>query len=390
MTVSVIFMLWITSIWSQTVEDTEEIKLEIKGLMANSEILEVNKIIKENTFLDIEYRLSILNESLELAKERNRPKELEDTYFSLGNFWHTQDNKIKAFAYYLKCDSIAKKNNHFLLEGMALMNRSSLLEDHSLRIRMTKKAVEAFEKTNDTLNLAKAHLNVGVTYSLFFNSVKLIDSINNPKLRKDIAYYKENMFKHYTIADSLGESIKANDVRAAVTIYYGEWYDYLGQLKLGKDFFRRGKNFSHLSGFLKGEVYCILQIAFIDRKLGYTNEMFQNLAVVEEMSIKNKYNDYLKQVYEVYVSIYSENNESDKALKYQQLLTQVKLDLLNSGNQDKLRILGLQNELSENAYQLEKVESQQKINKIIMMLSVILSFFVAGIAYLALKNKKRK
>lgn len=388
--ISTVFILWFSFFWCQNIDNVGEIKLEINELVINNEILEVNKIIKKNTFLDVEYRLSILNKNLILAKERNVPEELEDTYFSLGNFWHTQDNKIKAFDYYLKCDSIAKKNNHFLLEGMALMNRSSLLDDNSLRIKMTLKAVTAFQKTNDTLNLAKAHLNTGVAYSIFFNSIKLIDSINNPQLKEDITYFKKNMFKHYAIADSLGESIKSNEIRAAVTIYYAEWYDYIGQLKLGKTFFNKGRNFSKQSGFLKGEVYCILQTAYINRKLGNTNEMFQNLTIVEEISTKNKYKDYLKQVYQVYVSIYSKNNEYDKALKYQQLLTQIKLDLLNSGNQDKLRILGLQNELSENGYQLEKVESQQQINKLIMILSIIVSLFIASMAYLALKNKKKK
>ncbi|WP_347374076.1 hypothetical protein [Aequorivita sp. Q41] len=372
---------------SDSIEDT---KLEIKRLLDSHRIIETNDLIKKSSFLDIEYRLGVLNKNLALASQNNNPDVLASTYLTFGNFWHEQSNKVKAFDYYLNCESIAKKNNNHRLLGISKMNRSSLLDNNEDRIEMVKESIKAFEKAKDTHNLAKAHLNTGVGYGLFFNSIKLKDTLTNPELSKEVRYYKTNMFQHYRIAQSLGKSIKSNDVIATINIYYAEWHKYEGKLELAKALFEKGKNYSKLAGFYKGEVFCIKEIASIEKELGNKEAMWSLYALAEKMAKKNNYKDYLKEIYENYITIYAENDDYLKAFEYQKLLTHVNLDLVNSGNQDKLRILGLQNELSENAFQLEKVEAQQKFNKWLIVFSIFISIFIAVSAHLALKNRKRK
>ncbi len=372
---------------SDSIEDT---KLEIKRLLHSHRIIETNDLIKKSSFLDIEYRLGVLNKNLALASQNNNPDVLASTYLTFGNFWHEQSNKVKAFDYYLNCESIAKKNNNHRLLGISKMNRSSLLDNNEDRIEMVKESIKAFEKAKDTHNLAKAHLNTGVGYGLFFNSIKLKDTLTNPELSKEVRYYKTNMFQHYRIAQSLGKSIKSNDVIATINIYYAEWHKYEGKLELAKALFEKGKNYSKLAGFYKGEVFCIKEIASIEKELGNKEAMWSLYALAEKMAKKNNYKDYLKEIYEDYITIYAENDDYLKAFEYQKLLTHVNLDLVNSGNQDKLRILGLQNELSENAFQLEKVEAQQKFNKWLIVFSIFISIFIAVSAHLALKNRKRK
>ncbi|MDP2693090.1 MAG: hypothetical protein Q8O88_05635 [bacterium] len=383
-------LLVLSPVFGQSSDSIEETKLEIKRLLDAHRIVDVNVLIKKSTFLDIEYRIGILNKNLVLALKKDNPDVLASTYLTLGNFWHEQSDKVKAFDYYLNCESIAKKTNNYRQQGLALMNRSTLLDNNDDRIAMVKGSIAAFEKAQDTLNLAKAHLNTGVGYSLFFNSVKLQDTLNNPELLKEVNFFKNNMFHHYSKANSLGKLIKSNEVSAAVNMYYAEWYQYEGKLTLAKELFEKGKSFCKITGFLKGEVYCIKEIATIEKKLGNKKAMWELLELAEKMALTNNYKDYLKEIYEEYISIYTESNNYNKAFEYQKLLMQVNVDLVNSGNQDKLRILGLQHELSENEFQLEKIETQQKFNKWMIVLSIFISIFIGTSAYLTLKNRKRK
>lgn len=378
------------AVFGQDADSIEETKLEVKRLIDSHRIVDANSLLTKSTFLDIEYRIGILNKNLELALKKDNPDVLASTYLTLGNFWHEQSDKVKAFDYYLNCESIAKKTNNYRQQGLAMMNRSTLLDDNDDRIAMVKGSIAAFEKAQDTLNLAKAHLNTGVGYSLFFNSVKLQDTLNNPDLLKDVNFFKNNMFQHYSKANSLGKLIKSNEVSAAVNMYYAEWYQYEGKLELAKELFEKGKNFCRLSGFLKGEVYCIKEIASIEKKRGNEKAMWELMETAEKIASANNYKDYLKEIYEDYISIYTEAENYSKAFEYQKLLMEVNLDLVNSGNQDKLRILGLQNELSENEFQLEKIETQQRFNKWLIVLSIFISIFIGTSAYLTLKNRKKK
>jgi len=378
------------AVFGQDADSIEETKLEVKRLIDLHRIVDANSLIKKSSFLDIEFRIGVLNKNLELALKNDNPDVLANTYITLGNFWHEQSNKVKAFDYYLKCESIAKKNNNYKLLGLSIMNRSTLLDNNNERIAMVKESIKAFEKAEDTLNLAKAHLNTGVGYSLFFNSVKLQDTLTNSELLNNVRLYKNNMFMHYQKASLLGTKIKSNEIRAAVNMYYAEWYQYEGKLELAKELFEKGKNFCRLSGFLKGEVYCIKEIASIEKKMGNEKAMWELMETAEKMALANNYKDYLKEIYEEYISIFTENNNYKKAFEYQKLLMQVNLDLVNTGNQDKLRILGLQSELSENEFQLEKIETQQRFNKWLIILSIFISIFIGISAYLTLKNRKKK
>jgi len=374
----------------QTFNTVEETKIEIKRLLDVNKIVAVNTLIKKSPFLDIEYRLEVLNKNIEIASSMDNPDILANTYLALGNFWHEQSNKVKAFEYYLLSENLAVKTNNFRLQGLSMMNRSTLLENNEDRLAMVKKSIYAFEKAKDTLNLAKAHLNTGVNFGLFFNSVQLKDTLHNRELHADIEYYKKNMFEHYLTAQSLGAQLKSNEIRAMVNIYYAEWHEYEGQLVKAKKLYETGRDFSKLSGFLKGEVYCIKEIASIEKRLGKEESMWKLLALAESLAKTHNYKAYLQEIYEEYIIIYTSTGNYRKALEYQKSLMRVSLDLVTSGNQNELRILGLQNDLSENAYQLEKMEIQQVFNKWIIVFSIFISVFIAITAILTLKNRKRK
>ncbi len=371
-------------------QNVGDIHLVVEGLMANEDVLGVNRIIKENPSLDITYKYKTLNQCLELALEHQSPEELEDCYLSLGNFWHTQDHKIMAFTFYLKCDSIAKRHDHFRVEGMALMNRASLLDDGSLRVEMCLESIKAFAKTDDKLNLAKSHLNTGVAYSTFFNGLDPLDTLNDRGLSAQYEYHRTMMFNHYSIADSIGYNINNLQIRSAVMIYYAEWYEYVGKLNLARKYYDEAQVYCKESGFQKGETYCILQSALIEDNLGNKRSMMKGLARAESLSIKNNYNDYLLSIYNQYVMLHERDTKFALAYDYQKKLTDVKLELMRSGNREKLKILELQNKLFENTIVMQRLEQKEESNRAALVFSIFVSILVASLAYLGLKNKRKR
>src|SRR5690606_23496855 len=91
-----------------------------------------------------------------------------------------------------------------------------------------------------------------------------------------------------------------------------------------------------------------------------------------------------------YVSIYTEKKELEKALTYQQLLTDLKVDIANLSNQDQLRILSLEHKLDENQYIIEKYETEEKLNRWLFIIGGFITLLVAILTYYIIKSKKRK
>src|SRR5690606_34533608 len=65
-------------------------------------------------------------------------------------------------------------------------------------------------------------------------------------------------------------------------------------------------------------------------------------------------------------------------------------ELTEQSNNDKMQILSLEKNIAENKLQLNEYEAKSRLNRILIILSLIIAVSVAGISYLIIKNKKRK
>jgi len=384
--------LWLCSAMllnAQTISNTKELQLQIEQRLQQEDVLAVNNLIKENKSLEVAYALTVLNKNLEIAKEKNDPKALSNTYLTLGNFWHIHDNGIKAYDYYLQTERISRKMKDYTNLGAALMNRSTLLEDNDSRIRMMKQAIQAYEKTDNVVNLMKAHLNLGVAYSEFVDADKK-DSLLTDNQKNKVAKFRKNAFKHYGMAASLNKNIQSNEIAAFVNIYFAEWYRYDNDYFKAKEHFEKGREFFKKENNIKGLVYTNVEIALIEFKLGNLKKALQLLQTTEQYAEKYQFKNYLEDIYSAYVSIYTEKKELEKALTYQQLLTDLKVDIANLSNQDQLRILSLEHKLDENQYIIEKYETEEKLNRWLFIIGGFITLLVAILTYYIIKSKKRK
>lgn len=377
---------------AQTINKTQEVELQIKELLLNKDVLAVNEALKKNNFLKLEYKYLTLNENLKIAKERDNPYELASTYLSLGNFWHKQGNKVEAYNNYLLCESASKKNKDFRTVGLALMNRSTLTENQDSRVRMVKEAISAFEQAKDTLNLVKAHLNIGIAYSSYVDS----DLSNNfpqaiviHESNKD-SYYKKMALEHYGIAESLNKFLNNDDVWAAVGTYYAEWYNYEQNFVKAKELFENSKRIFLKIGNVKGQVYCMIELASIELKTNNVNDALNYLTEAEELSKFYEFNDYLVNIYDKYVTIYTSMGDYRMALKYHRLYNSSIIELNASTSQDKIHIVTLEHSLLENEYVIAKYQTEKNINRILFIVVLFFLVLIIVISNLMIYNKKRK
>lgn len=372
---------------AQQPDKSERIISEINELSQKEDILGTNRLINKNTFLEPEYVFNVINKNLSLAKKNHLQKELADTYLTFGNFWYNQGNRTKSYDNYLKAEIEGKKIEDFKTVGIAMMNRSTIIENPDEKIKMLEEAIKTLKETKDTMNLAKAYLNTGNTYSAY-----ILNKTDSGKVfsQKELADYKKIIFRNYEIAENLNKNFKNPEISASVNAHFGEWY------KIEKDYpnsvsaFEKAREYFNKAGRTKGEVYCLIQLSKIEIAKKNYQTALTTLEKAREISEKFEYTDYLTDIYKQYVSVYRSTGDTAKTLEYYELYHQSAMKLKEQTSRDKIMSIHIENMLAENEYLLEKSENQKKFFMIFSGVSVLILALITGIYFLAIQNKKRK
>lgn len=374
---------------TQTIDRIKEIKLTISELILSKDVLAINNLIKQSTFLEPKYTLEILTKNLKFAEENKNSKQLADTYLVLGNFWFQQGNSVKAYDCFLKGEFNVRKINDLKLLGRLLLNKGNITQDLDSRIKTYEEAVQIFKQLNDVKNLSSLYLNIGDAYTNYV-WLKIKKNPNYVLSSKDSSFYKKRAFLYYDKVDSLNNIVKDNFSISVLKIHKGEWYKYEKNYVKAKALFNEAKNILSENDNPKVENYCLLHIASIETIQGNFTKALDYLQMAEELSLKYDYKNYLQGVYDEYAKVYDSLNNYKMALAYQRLNTKATNDLNEANSKDKILALKLEYDLSEKLYQIEKYEAKEKLNKIILIVIISLAILVLGIAYLIIKNRQNK
>ena len=374
---------------AQIPNQNEEIKLQIKELLFQENVTAINKLLNETSTLIPEYKLEILTKNLKIAQKNNIPKELAETYTALGIFWFEQGNRVKAYDYYSKSESISRTINDKNLIGVSLLHKGNVSPDFDSKITAYQEAIKVLKKVNDSLNLAKVYLNLGDAYANYYWSQNEKNSLNLVDNQK-INFYQESTFRYYSLADSLNTSIGDGQINGVIRIHYAEWFKKEKKFDEAKKEFKEAEIILKQANYPKGRTYCILHLASIEIKQGNFQEALSYLAQAEILSKKYDYKNYLQGVYDEYVKVYDSIGDFQQALYYNRLYTSATVDLLTINSQDKIHALNLERSLSENELQLSEYEAKSKLNRILIIAILVIALAIGGISYLIIKNKKRK
>ncbi len=366
-------------------QDTNFLKSKIEILYKNNDVDSINDILDINNSLEPEYVLEKLTQNIEIAQNTNNKKSLLRSYLTLGNFWHKQANKLKAFDNYLQAEMISRKGSEKFLLGTILMNKSNLLEDKKERIQSLSEASAIFSETRDTLNLLKSFLNMGVTFGMLYEEAK--DSLHD---QKEISQFRKKSFQYYSKAQTLNQHYRNQEVEGMLNVYYGEWYKHEKQYEKAIESFKKAQKILAQTLNSKAETYCSFYLGRIAVEQKRYTEAIELLWQAEKLSEKYKFNDFLARIYEEYVKVYSELGDFQKALEYNQLFAQKSIELTEQSNNDKMQILSLEKNVAENKLQLSEYEAKSKQNRILIFSSLLIAVAILGISYLIIKNNKRK
>lgn len=384
-------------LFGQNMDDSIELKYRIEKLIKANDVMSVNRILNQNTSLEMEYVFSILTQNIEISKEKDDNEALAYTYLSLGNFWFMQSNQVKAYDNYYQSEQISRKNKINSITGLAIMNRSNLSQDAASRIILLKEAIDYFNSEKDLRNLAKAHLNLGNAYSSMVIGPSVLnmtgfttDTVSNTLLTVDNLYYKDTAFVHYQIAEKLNETIQHPEISASIHLRHAQWFVFEKNFEMAEiNFNQAAINFSK-ADLLKGRVFCMLELAGIKIIQMKTNEAQALLQQVLEISEKQGFRDYYAEGCKNLVGLYEKKTDYKKALKYQQLYTSSVINLNNVISQDKIHALNLDYSLKDQQHLIQAMNQKRKINNLFLFLISFLFLSLSIVTYLMILNRRRK
>lgn len=221
-----------------TVQNSD--KLKLKQLIDSSEIYYATGKYKKS----MEVNVKILNKAFEL----NDPNFIHKGYRFLGYDYMALEDLKMAKENFEKSEryAIASKNDTAIaITYMDLANLYSYEEDGFLKaMKYHKKSIKAFEKVEDSMSLAKAHINTVITAFSFkkyksglyhlLKSEKLMGANTNPSFIAGIEnlygefYTQKQEFskaeKAYLKAIEIGEK---NDLFSELEVSYQEYSDVL-------------------------------------------------------------------------------------------------------------------------------------------------------------------
>lgn len=368
--------------------DNNLVKSKIEILYKNGDLIAINKLLNEDKTLEPQYILEKLNRNLQQSKKENNDSVLSRTYLMLGNFWHKQANKIKAFESYLQAETIARKTDNKKVLANSLMNKSTLLDDKVEKINTLNEALGIFESINDSLNLLKISMNIGAVYGQMYEAENSV--LDSNYSTDEISNFKKKSLEFYKKAENINKTLKNKELEGTIYVYYGEWYKYEKDFENAISYFTKAKDILKETNNSKAHTYSLLKLAQIANEQTNYSESLSLLKETEILAEKYQFNDYLALIYEEYIKVYTNLNDYKSALEFSKKYNLKSIELTEQSNNDKMQILELEKNIAENKLQINKYEANSKVNKILIFSCLIVVLFIGGISYLIIKNNRRK
>lgn len=389
--------------WNETPQSSEldtqtSIKHQIQELTKARNINEINRLINEHPSLDVDFTLKVLTQNLTLAQQDLNQNALAYTYLSLGNFWFSQSNRVKAFDYYLQSELISRQNNFSSITGLAIMNRSALVSESEERIRLLKEAIPFFQEESELLNLAKAHLNIGSTYSnMVFDLGKQASEIINDSsgydtinTKPNVSFLKNTAFFHLKNANEINDSLQHNEIFASLNVNYAQWAEFENDLAAAEEFYNKALGFFSKAGVIRGQVYVTLQVAKIKYHQKKYGQALNLLRQIEQTAISFNINNYLVGIYELMVAIYEEMGDYKHALAYQKIYTSSWTKYNELVSHDKIHALNLEYTLLDQNRKIDVLNKDKKIARLIILLIALSTLLIILFSVYIFTRKQRR
>ena len=371
------------------------IKNKIETLLLADDIISANRLLNSNSSLEPEYIIELLNANLNKAKAASKYEALAYTYLSIGNFWLMRSNNVKAYENFYQAEKISSQQKYGWINALALMNRSHMEPDRESRIVLLRQAIGMFQKLDDRVNLAKAHLNLGQA----FTNYNITDSVRNATNSTHIAIansknskvvYRDSAFRHYRIAGLLNDSLSHPEIAASVNVHLAEWYQFEGKYTLAEDCLNAAFEFFGQANLSKGQIYCLMQLADIAMLNGDYSSAGEKLGSAADWAERMGFSDYLAKVYNSLSALHEKTGDNVKALAFNRQYTKILGQLNKSISQDRIHALNLEYALEEQNNLIASLNQKKQTNRLLLILISSAAILALITSYLLVQNKRRK
>jgi len=391
-----IFLVDMSIISAQPKQDQKIIQ-KIEQLQKNNKVLEVNKILNRNTSLDRIYAFKTLNKNIQIAIKIKDYEALAYTYLSIGNFWFLQGNYIKAFENYRESETLGRKYKIYNVIGLSLMNSSNVSQNIDSRIKLLQQAMPYLEEGKDSVNLAKACLNLGNSYSSFVLGASVLSSTSfyetksqTPITKENAKLYKDSAFLFYQKAKLLNESMNHPELSASISLRKAQWLRFDAKYEEAEKEYKLSSSYFNKAGVKKGVVYCLLELSDLKKSINKNSEALITADSAYLLSEMYAYQDYLTSASKLLAELYELDNNPSKALYYYKIFNRNSLELNALSVSQKIEAINLENTIKGQETLIKVMMQKKKINNLIFLAVFILLFLLAIITIIVLKNRKRK
>jgi len=385
------------SLFAHTQTHSDSIKTLIQKLQSENNIIAANRLLNQNTTLGIDYTFRVLHENLKLAEDADMYEAVAYTRLSIGNFWFMRGNKIKAYENYRICETISRKHGFAKIIGLSLMNASNLINYMEKRIHELKMAIPYFIHSADSVNLAKAYLNIGNCYSTYILGPEILwtstplDSTWNQTENIDTAFnYRDSAFYYYDLAKLLNINLKHHELSASYNLRMAQWLSYDKNFSQAEVYFQTSILYFNQARLYKGTVYCLIEL--LDSKMKQNKITEAHTLADSALMLASQYGftDYYSDVSLLKSKLYETSNDYNNALlffkQYYTSAVQYNANLI----EEKIDALNLELTVKEHENTINSLLQQSRMNRLIILTVIIIALSVLVAAYLYLQNRKRK
>ncbi len=376
-------------------ESSISIKNKIETLLLTDDIISATRLLNSNSSLEPEYIIERLNTNLIKAKAENKYEALAYTYLSIGNFWLMRSNNVKAYEGFYQAEKISSLQKYDWITALALMNRSHLEPDREAKIILLREAISMFQKLDDRVNLAKAHLNLGQVFTNYNITDSLRNANNSIRLAAEYGknskvVYRDSAFRHYRVAGVLNDSLSHPEIAASVNVHLAEWYQFEGKYTLAEDCLNVAFDFFGKANLSKGQIYCLMQLADVAILNGDYSTAGNKLGIAADWAERMGFSDYLSRVYNSLSTLYEKTGDIEKALAFNRQYTKSMEQLNKSISQDRIHALNLEHALEEQNNLIAIFKQKTHTSRLLLILISSAAILALISSYLLVQNKRRK
>ncbi|MFT4019005.1 MAG: sensor histidine kinase [Agriterribacter sp.] len=286
--------------------------------------------------------------------------QLAHMYSNRANLYYRMDDNMKAMEGYLQAEKIFSKIDHWGIVNAynGVANCFMKLGNHPKSLEYSKKAVEAAQRFNDKRLLANMMMNQATIF-MNLENYKAADSVLNlvwPVVEK---LSNNKSFHVYYLNRGDVEAYYSKDTLKALN-YYQKAYDYA---RLNKDEWLEAIALFSLAGFQQ-------DLKHKDFK-STIDELYR-------LSVKNGYDDYKAEAYDLYSEWYNSKADYKKAFEYQKLYKKMSDSLSAEETKEDISMMEVRFRVEKKEQEINRLRADQEVQRLSIRQKNMLNYLLSG------------